>query len=383
MARNLQHMRRRALPLALIAALLLVVIGQALAQPGPPAEPLLPNTEPGDSATADIPIWMLSEQEAVEATLRAYVASDQLAAAEAQALLEQFVTEEAPLLPEQPAAPQAPALEAISTVYLPLLRKAAPVGQQPPPPTPIPPTPTPQPEPAAPADVAVTIWPKPSIWVARGATLEYEIRLANYGRGAASQTTVVFPINRAQVSQFSTSLDSKAGDWVRSVDEKSITIVFGKLDSGARRSGKLFMRVHANLPLPSPSQPPVLIDTRASYTFRDGANGGGQRTNWAPVLVGNDGSSDAPYIWVRVTPDRGPAGTRHSFFTNRFLPGETVTTWLNTPWGVQPLSLRGTANGEGIVELVLNSAGLARGTYQIVLYGQRSGLTGVASFIVE
>lgn len=382
MARNLKHMRRWALPLALIAALLLVVIGQALAQPGPPVEPLLPNTEPGDSATADIPIWMLSEQEAVEATLRAYFASDQLAAAEAQALLEQFVTEEAPLLPEQPAAAQAPALEAISTVYLPLLRKAAPVGQQPPPPTPVPPTPTPQPAPAAPADVAVTIWPKPSIWVARGAILEYEIRLANYGRGAASQTTVVFPINRAQVSQFSTSLDSKAGDWVRSVDEKSITIVFGKLDSGARRSGKLFMRVNANLPLPSPSQPPVLIDTRASYTFRDGASGGGQRTNWAPVLVGN-GPSDAPYIWVWVTPDRGPAGTRHSFFTNRFLPGEGVTTWLNTPWGVQPLSLRGTANGEGIVELVLNSAGLARGTYQIVLYGQRSGLTGVASFIVE
>lgn len=376
MARNLKHLRRWALPLALIAALLLVVAGQALAQPGPPAEPLLPNTEPGEGTTADLPIWMLSEQEAVEATLRAYFASDQLAAAETQALLEQLVTEETTPLLEQPATPRAPALEAISTVYLPLLRKAAPAGQQPPPPTPVPPTPTPQPEPAKAADVAVTIWPKPSIWVARGAILEYEIRLANYGQGAASQTTVVFPINRAQVSQFSTSLDSRAGDWVRSVDEKSIAIVFGKLESGAKRSGKLFMRVASDLPYQS------LIDVRASYTFRDAANGGGQRTNWAPVLVGS-GPSDAPYIWVRVTPDRGPAGTRHSFFTNRFLPGEGVTTWLNTPRGVQPLSLCGTANSEGIVDLVFNSAGLARGTYQLVLYGQRSGLTGVASFIVE
>lgn len=365
MARNLKRTRRWGLPLALIAALLMAaLIGQAFAQTGPPAEPLLPNVEPDEATTVDIPIWMLSEQEAVEATLRAYFASDQVVPEEALALLEQHATL------------SSAALDAIFTVHLPLLRKAAQPAPQPPPPTPVPPTPTPVPAPGPSADVAVTIWPKPSIWVARGAILEYEIRLANHGRGTATETTVIFPINRAQVSQFSTSLDSKAGDWVRSVDQNSITVVFGKLAGGARRSGKLFMRVGSNLPYQS------LIDVRASYTFRDAADGGGQRTNWAPVLVGN-GPSDAPYIWVRVLPERGPVGTRYAFFTNRFLPGEGVTTWLNTPWGVQPLSLRGTANGEGSVELVLNSSGLARGTYQIVLYGQRSGLTGVARFSVE
>ncbi|MCS6879726.1 MAG: hypothetical protein RMK84_16900 [Oscillochloridaceae bacterium] len=370
MSRRLARIRRWGLPLTLVVALALAVLGQAFAQPGPPGEPLLPNIEPEEALTADVPIWMLSEQEAVEATLRAYLSSDPLMLDEALALL------------EQNAVPSIAVLDRIATVYVPVLRRPPEVGQAPTPtPTPTP-APEPEPEPGEPADMVVTIWPRPSVWVARGGLLEYEFRLTNYGRGTARETVVVFPINRAQVYGFYTSLDSRAGDWVRSVDQNSITVVFGPLSAGARRSGKLFMRVNENLPLPSPTQTPVLIDTRASYTFRDDARGGGQRTNWAPVLVGS-GPVDTPYIWVQRTPMSGPAGTRFAFFTNRFLPGEGVTTWLNTPGGrVQPLSLRGTANSEGSIELVLNSTGLAPGIYQIVLYGQRSGLTGVASFVV-
>lgn len=366
MSRRLARTWRWGLPLTLVVALVLAVLGQAFAQPGPPGEPLLPNIEPEEALMADVPIWTLSEQEAVEATLRAYLAGDPMVLDEAMALLDQNMV------------PAMAVLDRISTVYMPVIRRAPELGQVP---TPTP-TPAPEPEPGDAADMAVTIWPKPSIWVARGAILEYEFRLTNYGRGTARETVVVFPINRAQVYGFYTSLDSRAGDWVRSVDQNSITVVFGPLNGGARRSGKLFMRVNENLPLPSPTQAPVLIDTRASYTFRDDARGGGQRTNWAPVLVGG-GPVDVPYIWVRRTPESGPVGTRFAFFTNRFLPGEEVTTWLNAPWGVQSLSLRGTANSEGSIELVLNSAGLPRGTYQIVLYGQRSGLTGVASFVVQ
>ncbi|MCX7789466.1 MAG: hypothetical protein N2378_02395 [Chloroflexaceae bacterium] len=364
MSRRLARTWRWGLPLTLVVALVLAVLGQAFAQPEPPGEPLLPNIEPEEALTAAAPIWTLSEQEAVEATLRAYLSSDLLALQEAAELL------------DQNAVPSIAALNRVSTVYLPVAQRAPEIPQAPAL------TPEPEPETGDAADVVVTIWPKPSIWVARGAILEYEIRLTNYGRGTARETVVVFPINRAQVYGFYTSLNSRAGDWVRSVDQNSITVVFGPLDAGARRGGKLFMRVNENLPLPSPTQTPVLIDTRASYTFRDDARGGGQRTNWAPVLVGS-GSVDAPYIWVRRIPERGPVGTRFAFFTDRFVPGEGVTTWLNAPWGVQSLSLRGTANSEGSIELVLNSTDLPRGSYQIVLYGQRSGLTGVASFVVQ
>src|SRR5688500_8073646 len=54
----------------------------------------------------------------------------------------------------------------------------------------------PPPPPPAVADVAVTIWPKPSIRVIRGGVLSFEIRLANYGAGSADTTRVRVPYSR-------------------------------------------------------------------------------------------------------------------------------------------------------------------------------------------
>jgi hypothetical protein len=362
MARNLLQSAWR-LPLTLlIVALLAAALAPAFAQGGPPAQPLVPNVEPAELAAVEAPAWTLDERAAVEAALAAFFAAGEPAPPEGALL-------------DLPALSDAE-LAATYRIYLPLLRRGPELGQAPTPtpvtPTPTPPTPTP-----SGADLAVVVWPKPSIWVARGGTLEYEVRLANHGKGTASETKVVFPYNRAQVALASTSLDSKAGDWVSAIDQNSFTVTFGPLGPGKTRTGKLFVKVGGALPHAT------LLDVRASYSWRDGADGGERRSNWAPVLVGS-GPSDAPYVWVQATPDRGPAGTQHRFYTNRFLPGEPVSTWLNMPdRSVRPLSLRGTADGDGALTLTYASTGLARGTYQIVLYGQRSGLTGVATFIVQ
>lgn len=373
MARTQALFSRWRFPITLaIVALLAAAIFPAFAQNDPPPEPLLPNVEPAELSAEGAetpPIWTLSEREAVEATLAAYFASGRLT-------------------PPDGAAPSLDELQGMSDsqlaafgarrVYLPLLRRSAELGQAPTP-TPIPPTPTPvtpTPRPGDPASVTVTVWPKPSIWVGRGAILEYEIRLKNTGRGDATETRVVFPFNANQVTPAFTSLDSRAGDWVADATASRFTVVFGRLAEGRARTGKIFVRVAAN---PNPGN---LLDVRAGYSWRDGVDGGGQRSNWTPVLIGG-GPSDTPYIWVRATPDRGVVGTQHTFYTDRLLPGEGVSTWLNTPQGVRALNLRGTADGNGVVSLGFNSSGLARGTYQMVLYGQRSGLTGVASFIVQ
>lgn len=352
----------RLLSIFLLLSALAVVVLPTFAQDGADGQaPLVPNVEPVE---LNQNVAVLSEQEAVEATLRAFAERGD-PQPPAGAILD---------LPADLAVDAAQQYHS----YLPLLRarlvSEAPATVTP---TPVTPTPvTPEPEEKA-ADVAVVLWPKPSIWVARGALLEYEIRLINYGRGSADKITVVFPYNRSQYTLESTSLSSKAGDWVSKIEQNSFTVTFGHLDAGARRSGKIFLRIKGDLAYQT------LLNIRASYDVNDGVTGGDQgRSNWAPVLVGS-GASDAPYIWLSVQPDRGPAGTKHTFVTNRLLPGEPVTTWLNTPQGVKPLSLRGTANSEGIVSLAFTSSGLARGTYQLVAYGNRSGLTGVASFIVQ
>jgi hypothetical protein len=363
---------RLRVPIALaLAALLAAAIIPAFAQGGPPAEPLVPNTEPtaqAELADAPPPIWTLDERAAVEATLAAYFAGGQLDAP-AGALLTR----------EELAGMSDAELSATYTLFLPLVRRPAELGQVTPTPTPVTPTPTPvtpTPAPRDGADVTVTLWPKPSILVARGAFLEYEIRLRNSGKAAATETRVVIPFNKDQVAVRYTSLNANAGDWVSDATPGRFTVVFGRLEPGKTRTGKVFVQVGDRLDLNT------VLNVRASYTWRDGVDGGGQRANWTPVLVGN-GPSDAPFVWVRVTPDRGAPGTAHTFYTDRFLPGEAVSTWLNTPQGVRALSLRGTANGDGVVSLTFGSGGLARGTYQMVLYGQRSGLTGVASFVVQ
>ena len=84
-----------------------------------------------------------------------------------------------------------------------------------------------------------------------------------------------------------------------------------------------------------------------------------------------------------MAPTVGQAGTIHTFDSNRFMPGEGIITWLNTPSGVRALDLRGVVDSQGAIVLKFSSAGLSPGNYELVLYGARSQLTGVASFTVR
>ena len=104
-------------------------------------------------------------------------------------------------------------------------------------------------------------------------------------------------------------------------------------------------------------------------------------SNWAPVVTGA-GNESAPWVPLLVDPIGAYAGTTHHFYTDRFIPSEGIYTWLNTPYGVEPLELRGTADLLGRVWLDFSSMGLRPGTYQLVSYGARSNLTGVATFYV-
>ncbi|NTU81189.1 MAG: hypothetical protein HGA45_17710 [Chloroflexales bacterium] len=361
MARTPTSQRRAwRLPIGLLmAALIAAAIVPAFAQDGPPAEPLLPNTEP--VALAE-PAAALSEEEAVAAALAEYAANSEAVAALAALPADAFALSE-------------------RLTFLPQLLTGGGVS--------IPPdqNPTPEPRPERSADVAVTVRATPSIFVRPGDLITYTFTLRNLGDGEARETKVYAPVNRQQVTPISTSLNSGAGDWLSENSQERFVVTFGPLARGATRSGKVVVRVASGLPI-QPADP-IRIELRARYTWRDGNSGGDRRTNWAPVLVGS-GPVHADFVWVRVTPDRGPAGTTHAFFSNRFLPGETVSAWVNVSRGsdgVRALSVRGTANANGEVELRVRSTDtdpdLPRGTHQIVLAGQRSGLQGVIDFIVQ
>lgn len=292
--------------------------------------------------------------------------------AEAQAALDAFLasTEGAGLA----AADDLPVglTNSFSYVHLPALIQAPGTGQGPV--TPTPPTETPV---LKTADVSVRLWSDPSIRVIRGGNFTYELRVRNHGQGSASQVKVTLPYRRDQYTLLEANFDNSKGDWVSEIADKTITITFGRLAPNSERTGRITFRVASNL------ADETVLDMRATYGWSDAGNGARDRqSNWAPLLVGA-GNASAPWVWTVISPTSGPASTVFRVQSNRFIPGEQVVTWLNTPHGVQALNLRGTANALGAVDLSLQDSKLPAGNYQIVLYGQRSGLTGVASFTIR
>jgi hypothetical protein len=223
--------------------------------------------------------------------------------------------------------------------------------------------------------VAVTLWPAPSIRVARDGALAYEIRIRNYGDGDAEAIRVRLPYNERQLTVTGSKFNDP-DDWVSELKDDHVTVTFGRLRSDKSRTATIFFRVNRALP------DNTVLSMRAAHTWSDERRDGHGSSNWAPVLVGG-GNDSAPWVWVQVDPFAGKAGTTHHFFSDRFIPGEGVVTWLNTPDGVKPLDLRGIADPMGRVWIDLKSSGLRPASYQIVLYGMRSNLTGVASFNVQ
>jgi len=264
-----------------------------------------------------------------------------------------------------------------SLIYLAHIARPQPTVAPGPNPTATPtPSPTPRPEPEPdPADVAVTLWPAPSIRVARDGTLAYEIRVRNYGGGGATAIHARLPYDKRQLTVTGSKFNDSA-DWVSELKDDHVTVTFGSLKSGRSRVATIYFRVNRVLP------DNTVLTMRASYTWSDERHDGHGSSNWAPVLVGG-GNDSAPWVWVQVDPFAGRAGTTHHFFSDRFIPGEGVVTWLNTPDGVKPLDLRGIADPMGRIWFDLKSTGLRPASYQIVLYGARSNLTGVVSFNVQ
>lgn len=235
---------------------------------------------------------------------------------------------------------------------------------------------TPPPPPAALADVSLTLWVTPSIRVAGDGTLVYELRVTNYGKGTAKGAQITLPYNRQQVTLTNASFLTGSGDWVSAISDSTITVSFGPIAPGAKRTGYLYQRVARTLPNDT------VISVRAATSWSDSREGGSGASNWTPVLVGS-GSATSAYLWLAVSPASGKAGTLHRFYTDRFIPGEGITTWLNTPSGVKPLDLRATADGYGRVWLDFASTGLTPGSYSLVAQGARSGLTAVTGFVVQ
>jgi hypothetical protein len=225
------------------------------------------------------------------------------------------------------------------------------------------------------ADVAVSVWPNPSVYAVRNGTLAYEIRARNHGAGRADGVEVRLPYNRSLLQIYGSYIPDRQ-DWVSEVGSDYVTVRFGQLDNKEKRTVTLFFRV-ASWPGDGTTLP-----MQASFDWSDGSDGGRGKTNIAPVTVGQQEVRSA-WSKLNVAPLSARVGTNHTFVSDRYLPGEGVSYWLNMPDGsVKGLDLSSTADGSGWTSVQFRTTGLPPGNYSLVGQGRRSDLVALGFFTV-
>jgi hypothetical protein len=226
------------------------------------------------------------------------------------------------------------------------------------------------------ADVAVTLWPTPSLRVTRGSIIAYDIRAKNFGEGEADRVEVTLPYDPQTLTLLDAFFDDN-GAWVSAVDRDSVEVTFLDVDKNEEHTGTLLFRVADTVPNGA------VISMWAHFGWEnDREDEEGKLSNAAPVLVG-DSEKTEQHIVLMVDPEHGPSGTIYTFFSDRFGPNEKITGWLNTTVLPEELELDLETDSTGRVQLAFSSHDLPPGPYSLVLYGNRSGLTGVGAFLVD
>lgn len=219
----------------------------------------------------------------------------------------------------------------------------------------------------------LTIRPVPLREVQRGNTLSVEYRFRN---DAAQRATASFSLLYPSRLLSFIQLDAP-NDRYLSHNATQVTIEVRNVAPGETRTGRINFLVFATAATGS------RIGLYAEYTCR---NGQICQSNFAEVEVipnAEEGSSGGTFT-MTVSPDRGPPGTAHTFFGSRFRPGETFVTWLNTPSGVQPLSITGRADSAGRIQFTFGTGQITQaGFYSMVAHGQQSNVENVGPFIVQ
>jgi hypothetical protein len=229
-----------------------------------------------------------------------------------------------------------------------------------------------------PAGLVVVVWPTPSVQVARGDVLTYQVQAKNFNRNAQSNVRVFIPFDGRLIDVIGTAFEEGSDDWVAGVSENAILVVFPQLDGGETRTITIYTRVAPDLP------DGTVITAWPSYSWDDSRWEDNPRsTNAAPVLVGATNES-SPFVWMSVTPDRGTRETTFSFFSDRFMPGEPVQAAIVPPNGAPyDIELRTDADSLGRVWLDLWGGWLEPGTYELEVRGIYTNLRARARFVVE
>jgi hypothetical protein len=226
------------------------------------------------------------------------------------------------------------------------------------------------------ADVDITLWAEPSIYIARGEVQAYKLRIENRGDSMMAYARVRLPYDPAQLTLVDAQFDGEK-DYVYRINEDAVTVHIEGVGSDSTRFAVLFFRVADNLPNGT------AITMIADYDWED-KNGNydlENRSNAAPVVVW-DFNLTGSAVWMAVDPQRQTIGNDVNLFSDRFIPDERVTPIITLPDGSERRisEERQSADPNGRVWLHLPTGDLPPGSYQVRLEGEDSDLVAGGSF---
>ncbi|NJK82083.1 MAG: hypothetical protein HC893_04295 [Chloroflexaceae bacterium] len=232
------------------------------------------------------------------------------------------------------------------------------------------------------AKVYATLRANPNVGVAPGGEIAYAIEARNVDEQTdAPQVRVTFSYNPEMLTPAGTAFEVDR-DYIEeiaidSTGRATATVVFADLDNLSSRTAILTMTVASDLP------EFTVIDTFATWTWIDAQGTRAVRDmNNVPILV-LGGPVHSNVQWMTVAPSAAPVGTQRTFFSDRFMPDETVVFWVNQRDGTTlPVNLERATDDRGRFELRY-TPDLPPGEYQLVASGLDSGVVATADFIVQ
>jgi hypothetical protein len=227
------------------------------------------------------------------------------------------------------------------------------------------------------ADVAVTHRSSPNLQVAPNDIVVDTIKVANHGLGDASEVIVSMPFDPTQVEILDASF-SRPTAWVSQLRTDSLEIRTGPLGSESDTiTATVRLRIRPKV------APGTALPLQLGYRWLNAeVHGGGDgNSNRLPLTAGQT-TIDAPWYPLAITPGSAPPGTSLHLSSASFAPGEPVALWYNGPQGATEVGRR-SADANGALEVVFDSAGLASGSYSMVAYGLWSEITAVGVFQIE
>ena len=215
------------------------------------------------------------------------------------------------------------------------------------------------------ATISVGMTAMPNTLAAPGSVVEVTLKIANHGRGAAKNSTVVLPFDPSVVSVVDATFPEGQA-WVSELGENYLEVRTTQVDAKSSIVGTIRFRVTDTAPIGAD----VLM--RATYRWADGDS----RYSNAPFLA--VGNRDLNRQNVPLAMSESPNG--FYFYSNIFIPNEPVGLWYNTPDG-QAVDLGiFFADNSGVIDLELLIGSDPPGDYSLVLYGNWSGLTSVGYY---